>query len=69
MWNKIYTAIILVALTAGIASAWTSTLPSASHGTLGDNQKLELIKQNLEELRTRIDADKAIFASYTSTHS
>lgn len=57
--------LILVAIT-GVAFAWTSTLPSASNSTLGENQKREMLKANIEELRTAIDALDARFVNYTS---
>ena len=63
--NKIVIAIIIVLAVATMAIAanmhFSSTLPGATYGTRGTNEKLELQKAAIEELRTKMNN----WATYT----
>ena len=66
MKERFLFAFAMVLVAASFAAAWTTELPSATTSTLGENQKREMLKLNLQEIRNTIDADRAVFSQYTA---
>lgn len=59
--------ILLMAFSIALAGdmTFTSELPSATTSTLGENQKREMLKKNVNEMRVRLKA-LGRFAGYTT---
>lgn len=59
-FKLIILAMAIVLVMVGVAMAksktlvFTQPLPKATHGTLGTNEKLEMMKNAIEELRTKV---------------
>lgn len=68
---KLTVIFCIFALVVGAGSAisaalnFTKPLPSATHGTLGVNQQLEIQKAAMEEIRARME-NWAVFTGYSS---
>lgn len=64
---KTFAAVVsfMVLCTVG-AFAWTSPLLTPADSTLGDNMKISKTKAVLEEIRTTVDANHAIFSTFTA---
>jgi hypothetical protein len=55
----------LVGLASAAAITFTKPLPSATHGTLGVNEQLEIQKAAMEEMRTKME-NWAVYTGYSS---